>query len=1335
MLYIIRTYLCVSLLSNCTSHEVQVVSLSLQVFLGLFENFKGHLKSELEIFVTTIFLRILESENSSTDHKMRVLEVFLNICRDHILLVEIFVNYDCDFEAIDLFKRIVDGFAKIAKHNPTKLTNELSNLRIMGLEGLVVVLRSLLNSSYFGQVGIDDLMKPLSPDLSKSSAIMPKTYDTGKPIKSPSLSALADDEAGGNVDDIVVNSSVFSSDAVEKFDKKKRIHEEIETGILKFNLSPKKGLAYLVSLGHLEMTAKSVAHFFRQYQDRLDKTVVGEYLGREREYEQGFCIKVLNEYVDSMEFTSMKFDEAIRFFLSGFRLPGEAQKIDRLMEKFAERFYLQNRQDFASADMAFILAFSTIMLQTNLHNPAIKDDKRMTKEQFIKQNKGITPDGELSDELLSEIYDRISLHPISLNKDDAIKQRKIDDAGTLRSLLSSADTKRKEAFSDERREMVKAGEAMFKQKSKLGNTFVHTSKESDEEYVRPMFEVSWAPMIGVFSQILETSESTKQIELCIIGLSYGTRLAGRLDFSIVRHTYMNALAKFTSMESTREVNGKNIECIKALIAVARTEGEYLSESWVDVMRCVSQLDRLAGLVHNMRSEDGSSTASASSAASKKNLSRTADKDTFSKLFLGVSKADSMRIIDESNAELLEDAVDSEDVDHIFLNSRCLSGEAIFVFVQSLCAVSLQEINAPIPRVFLLQKLVEVADFNMGSRPRLDWDRIWNLLASHFTIVGTHKNLQLAMYAVDSLKQLSIKFLQKVELANFNFQRKFLKPFEIILGKTQSFQIKDLVIRCLDIMIQACAINIRSGWRSIFAIFEIAAASEKYEVSALAFEVTERLIKNQFDLLIYDFVELMNCLVAFVSGPHSLLSLSAITHVSTCAFHLANGDVSPALDNQHNFSDPLNISWEKSSHRVEEEAIGEDTSVFRLWWPLLLGLSTRASDPRNEIREQALHSLHKILSMYGHLFSSQTWSVIFKGVLFPMIDSVLTDNSVYVSSTYPSQHPELTDSQRTRNSMGYQVLSVCLSLFHSNRYKAANDVYNLLPELLTLLEDCVCQDSESLSSIGAKALYDFIDGFRSSTGENFLNESAASLVCSTLQSCVTHNLVFDFSEAGALKLKNGDTILSSVSEVEVTPLKRKSTKREVHVKTMYGEGIFVHTMPATGDLPQRHKIRLSHGAMLYTTDDVTDMCSTDVFDDTSVDEQQMMFAPELSYDQAWIQLAVGAMTSMVVTLQLIESIGSLTIKFLSEWNVSHITILLSTLNSCHAHAHAFNHHSALRINLKLAGFMKFPDNAARLPHLLEQEISSLMKILDITTKLYNSANADIKSVVDVWFCRY
>lgn len=42
-----------------------------------------------------------------------------------------------------------------------------------------------------------------------------------------------------------------------------------------------------------------------------------------------------------MDFKGMRFDDAIRHYLSGFRLPGEAQKIDRMMEKFSERYCLQ----------------------------------------------------------------------------------------------------------------------------------------------------------------------------------------------------------------------------------------------------------------------------------------------------------------------------------------------------------------------------------------------------------------------------------------------------------------------------------------------------------------------------------------------------------------------------------------------------------------------------------------------------------------------------------------------------------------------------------------------------------------------------------------------------------------------------------------------------------------------------------------------------------------------------------------------------------------------------------------------------------------------------------
>jgi brefeldin A-inhibited guanine nucleotide-exchange protein len=51
-----------------------------------------------------------------------------------------------------------------------------------------------------------------------------------------------------------------------------------------------------------------------------------------------------------LDFTNLAFVDALRLFLQAFRLPGESQKIDRYMLKFAERFIAGNPQTpFANA--------------------------------------------------------------------------------------------------------------------------------------------------------------------------------------------------------------------------------------------------------------------------------------------------------------------------------------------------------------------------------------------------------------------------------------------------------------------------------------------------------------------------------------------------------------------------------------------------------------------------------------------------------------------------------------------------------------------------------------------------------------------------------------------------------------------------------------------------------------------------------------------------------------------------------------------------------------------------------------------------------------------------
>jgi len=58
----------------------------------------------------------------------------------------------------------------------------------------------------------------------------------------------------------------------------------------------------------------------------------------------------MHAFVDLIDLRNTGFVDALRTFLQAFRLPGEAQKIDRYMLKFAERYIEGNTQTpFANA--------------------------------------------------------------------------------------------------------------------------------------------------------------------------------------------------------------------------------------------------------------------------------------------------------------------------------------------------------------------------------------------------------------------------------------------------------------------------------------------------------------------------------------------------------------------------------------------------------------------------------------------------------------------------------------------------------------------------------------------------------------------------------------------------------------------------------------------------------------------------------------------------------------------------------------------------------------------------------------------------------------------------
>ncbi|XP_011372898.1 cytohesin-2 isoform X4 [Pteropus vampyrus] len=188
-------------------------------------------------------------------------------------------------------------------------------------------------------------------------------------------------------------------------------NRKMAMGRKKFNMDPKKGIQFLVENELLQNTPEEIARFLYKGEG-LNKTAIGDYLGEREELN----LAVLHAFVDLHEFTDLNLVQALRQFLWSFRLPGEAQKIDRMMEAFAQRYCQCNPGVFQSTDTCYVLSFAVIMLNTSLHNPNVRDKPGL--ERFVAMNRGINEGGDLPEELLRNLYDSIRNEPFKIPEDD-----------------------------------------------------------------------------------------------------------------------------------------------------------------------------------------------------------------------------------------------------------------------------------------------------------------------------------------------------------------------------------------------------------------------------------------------------------------------------------------------------------------------------------------------------------------------------------------------------------------------------------------------------------------------------------------------------------------------------------------------------------------------------------------------------------------------------------------------------------------------------------------------------------------------------------------------------
>lgn len=116
---------------------------------------------------------------------------------------------------------------------------------------------------------------------------------------------------------------------------------------------------------------------------------------------------------------------SLRHFLTncGFHLPGEAQKIDRIVSVFSQCYWEDNAGDlpkcpFPDQDTVFLVSFAIIMLNTDLHKSYAgkgKTPKRMTKTEFITNLRGVFDGVHKFQDYIYSIYDSIESSPIVLS--------------------------------------------------------------------------------------------------------------------------------------------------------------------------------------------------------------------------------------------------------------------------------------------------------------------------------------------------------------------------------------------------------------------------------------------------------------------------------------------------------------------------------------------------------------------------------------------------------------------------------------------------------------------------------------------------------------------------------------------------------------------------------------------------------------------------------------------------------------------------------------------------------------------------------------------------------
>ncbi|KAI5949000.1 SEC7 [Candida theae] len=1082
----VRQYINLALSKNAASDLAPVFELSLEIFWIIISNLRSEFKREIPVFWDEIYFPVAEMKTSSAHQKRYLLAIIERICNDSRCIIEFYLNYDCDSNMPNMCERIIDYLTKLSLQR-VEVTpqqkyafreNRRSGIAVYDVGKVANLTSSTMSSkppepTVYSLFPLEYALKMTS--ISCSVAFLRSLHSWAqKGMSNPNklkimeqgsesyLSLNRNRSDSNNTSSNVTRNASFvngddlnktETDKIEQFENQKQRKKALLEGIKQFNQRAKKGIRYFLDKGFIKSdTPEDIASFLLET-DGLDKATIGEYLGEGDDKN----IAIMHAFVDQMDFENAEFVDSMRRFLQSFRLPGEAQKIDRFLLKFAERFVKGNPRMFANADTAYILGYSVIMLNTDLHSPQVKN--RMTLENFVMNNSGIDDGKDLPKELLQKIYDEILNNEIKLQSEQhaALIAGDLQIAPSSQSIgfFGGRDLAR-EAYMFASKEMSTKTEKLMKnlgKKAKVDDSDVMFYAATSVLHVKSIFDTLWMSILAGLTPPFKEYDDDVVTRACLEGIKLSIRIACMFDLDYARASFIGALVQFQNLSNFEEMKPKNVDAIYIMLDLAVTEGDHLGSAWNQILTSISQVERLQLIAQGVDKDSiPDVTTSKLITRGSTDSTRTSTSTGFFSSFTSQTPAQSAankfhnQHLSPEVARLLVKTDLEVAIDKVFTNSAKLNGGSIVDFVKALSEVARGEIDSSgqssNPRTFSLQKFVDICYYNM-NRIRLEWSQLWATMGETFNALGCHSNPSISFFALDSLRQLSMRFFEIEELANFKFQKQFLKPFEYVIIHNRSLEVKDMVLECINNMILARASQIKSGWKTIFNVLTAAAKENKETLVMKSYKMAIWINKEYVEEVKRQdsFSDLVICFTTLTKNErYQRVSLLSLDVLSRLIHEIA----------QYSLFDKEN---DNAEHPDRSE------SLKKLWFPILFGFyDVIMTGEELEVRSRALKSLFDLIMEYGKYFDQSFWDLISRELLFPMFQVLGTHWELSLD--------ELNDKLSVWLSTTLiQALKSMINLF--THY--FTELSHMLSDYLKLIISCICQENDTIARIGRECL--------------------------------------------------------------------------------------------------------------------------------------------------------------------------------------------------------------------------------------------------------------------------